>query len=155
MASVSQPLVQVVNVDPDGSNWGVGRGIGTTTPVPSGGSGDCICDRSGATPGDTGVDGGGGTVMLGCWASALPDSKANPSAAIADNLIMSIRRFPIGDFGAAFPFSIPVRKWGGSSSTLRCPGGPDVRATGVKSTNREHPAVKREEEEDSGKERWR
>jgi len=27
MASVSQPLVQIVNVDPDGSNWGVGRGL--------------------------------------------------------------------------------------------------------------------------------
>jgi hypothetical protein len=105
MASVSQPLVQVVNVDPDGSNWGVGRGIGTTTPVPSGGSGDCICDRSGATPGDTGVDGGDGTVICGCWASALPVSKAIPSAAIADNLIvMFIMLPPVGDFRAAFPF---------------------------------------------------
>jgi hypothetical protein len=112
MASVSQPLVQVVNVDPDGSNWGVGRGIGTTTPVPSGGSGDCICDRSGATPGDTGVDGGGGTVICCCWASALPGSKANPSAAIADNLIISIRRFPVGDFGAAFPFPDTSQKMG-------------------------------------------
>ena len=112
MASVSQPLVQVVNVDPDGSNWGVGRGIGTTTPVPSGGSGDCICDRSGATPGVRLVDGGGGTVMLGCWASELPDSKANPSAAIADNLIISIRRFPVGDFGAAFPFPDTSQKMG-------------------------------------------
>jgi len=26
--------------------------------------------------------------MFGCWASALPDSKANPSATIADNMIM-------------------------------------------------------------------
>jgi hypothetical protein len=112
MASVSQPLVQIENVDPDGSNWGVGRGIGTTTPVPSGGSGDCICDRSGATPGVRLVDGGGGTVMLGCWASELPDSKANPSAAIADNLIISIRRFPVGDFGAAFPFLDTSQKMG-------------------------------------------
>jgi hypothetical protein len=105
MACVSQMLVQLVNADPDGSNWGVGRGIGTTTPVPSGGRGGCICDRSGATPGVTGVDGGGGTVILGCWASALPISKANPSAAIADNLIMSIRRFPVGDFGASISCS--------------------------------------------------
>ena len=74
-----------------GSNRGVGRGIGTTTPVPSGGSGDCIDDESGATPGDRPVDGGGGTVA--CWASALPDSKANPSAAIED-LIMFIVLLP-------------------------------------------------------------
>src|SRR4029077_18864642 len=94
MARVSQVLVQTENVDPDGSNWGVGRGIGTTTPVPSGGSGDCICDWSGATPGVTGVDGGGGTVMLGCWASELPDSKANPSAPITDNLTMFIVLLP-------------------------------------------------------------
>jgi hypothetical protein len=105
-------LVQIENADPDGSNWGVGRGIGTTTPVPSGGSGGCICDRSGATPGVTGVDGGGGTVMLGCWASALPVSKANPSAAIADNLITSIRGFPVGQFGAAFPFLDTSQKIG-------------------------------------------
>jgi hypothetical protein len=98
MASVSQALVQVVNVDPDGSSWGVGRGIGTTTPVPSGGSGDCICDRSGATPGDTGVDGGGGTVICCCWASAFPVSKANPSAAFADDSTMFIVLLPIGDF---------------------------------------------------------
>jgi len=86
MARVSQLIVQVVNAEPDGSNWGVGRGIGTTTPVPSGGSGDCICDRSGGRPGDRPVDGGGGTVTC-CWASALPDSNANPSAAVADNPI--------------------------------------------------------------------
>src|SRR4029077_18157782 len=99
MARVSQVLVQTENVDPDGSNWGVGRGIGTTTPVPRGGSGDCICDRTGARPGSRLVDGGGGTFMLACRASELPDRKANRSAAIADSLIISIRRFPVGDFG--------------------------------------------------------
>jgi hypothetical protein len=45
-------------------------------------------------PGDTGVDGGDGTVICCCWASTLPDSKANPSAAIADNLIMFIVLLP-------------------------------------------------------------
>jgi hypothetical protein len=85
MACVSQLSVQVVNVDPDGSNWGVGWAIGATTPVPSGGSGDCICDWSGGRPGDRPVDGGGWTLCC-CWASALPVSRANPSAAIADNL---------------------------------------------------------------------
>ena len=76
-----------------GSNWGVGWGIGATTPVPSGGSGDCIADDSGATPGDRlGFDGGGRAVC--CWASALANSKANPSAAIADNLRMFIVLLP-------------------------------------------------------------
>jgi hypothetical protein len=50
-----------------------------------------VIDRSGATPGDTGVDGGGGTVICCCWAGALPVSKTNPSATIADNLIVFIR----------------------------------------------------------------
>ena len=69
--------------------------------VPVGGSGDVICDWSGATPGDRAVDGGKGVSV---WASALPVSKANPSAAIADNLIMFIVLLPVGDFRAAFPF---------------------------------------------------
>jgi hypothetical protein len=37
-------------------------------------------------PGEEPVVGGGGTAIC-CWASALPDSNANPNAAIADNLI--------------------------------------------------------------------
>ena len=75
------------------SNWGVGRGIGATTPVPSGGSGDCIADESGATPGDRpGFDGGGRGEF--CWAIALADSKANPSAAIADSRRMFIVLLP-------------------------------------------------------------
>ena len=65
--------------------------------VPVGGSGDVICDWSGATPGDRAVDGGKGVSV---WASALPVSKANPSAAIADNLIMFIVLLPVGDFRA-------------------------------------------------------
>jgi len=56
--------------------------------VPVGGSGDVICDWSGATGADRGFDGGAGVSV---WASALPVTKANPSAAIADNLIMFIR----------------------------------------------------------------
>jgi len=80
-------------------------------PVPVGGSGGVICDWSGGRPGDRAVDGGAG-VSACVWASALPDSKANPSAAIADNLIMFIRCSPVGDFRAAFPFLIPLREMG-------------------------------------------
>ena len=93
MACVPQLSVQFVNALVAGSNWGVGRGIGATTPVPSGGSGDCIADESGATPVRPGFDGGGRGEF--CWASALADSKANPSAAIADNLIVFIVLLPV------------------------------------------------------------
>ena len=51
--------------------------------------------------GDRAVDGGGGVSV---WASALPVTKANPSAAIADNLITFIVLLPVGDFRTAFPF---------------------------------------------------
>ena len=63
--------------------------------VPVGGSGDVICDWSGATGADRGFDGGAGVSV---WASALPVTKANPSAAIADNLIVFIVLLPVGDF---------------------------------------------------------
>jgi hypothetical protein len=77
--------------------------------VPVGGSGDCICDWSGATGGDTPVDGGGGVSV---WASALPVSRANPSAAIADDLMVFIVLLPVGDFRAAFPFPDTTRELG-------------------------------------------
>jgi len=35
MATVSQFILQVVNAEPDGSNWGAGRVIGRTTPLRS------------------------------------------------------------------------------------------------------------------------
>src|SRR5262249_50057218 len=93
MACVPQLSVQFVNVFVAGSNWGVGWTIGATTPVPSGGSGDCLADEGGATPGvRPGFDGGGRAVC--CWASALPDSKANPSATIADSRRMFIVLLP-------------------------------------------------------------
>ena len=60
--------------------------------VPVGGSGDVICDWSGATGADRGFDGGAGVSV---WASALPVTKANPSAAIADNLIVFIVLLPV------------------------------------------------------------
>jgi hypothetical protein len=43
-------------------------------------------------------------VGVSVWPSALPVSKANPSAAIADDLIAFIVLLPVGDFRAAFPF---------------------------------------------------
>src|SRR5262249_42980378 len=92
MACVLQVSVQVVNVFVAGSNRGVGWTIGATTPVPSCGSGDCIDDESGATPGDRPVDGGGRAVC--CWASALADSNANPSVTIADSRRMFIVLLP-------------------------------------------------------------
>ena len=85
-------VVQVVNVLVADSNRGVGRGIGATTPVPSGGSGDCSADESGATLSTPGFDGGGRGAF--CWAIALADSNANPSATIADNLRMFIVLLP-------------------------------------------------------------
>ena len=92
MDSVPQLSVQFVNALLADSNWGVGRGIGATTPVPSGGSGDCIADESGATLNTPGFDGGGRGVF--CWAIASADSNANPSATIADNLSMFIVLLP-------------------------------------------------------------
>jgi len=92
MDSVPQLSVQFVNALLADSNWGVGRGIGATTPVPSGGSGDCIADESGATPVRPGFDGGGRGEF--CWASALADSNANPSAAVADSRRMFIVLLP-------------------------------------------------------------
>jgi hypothetical protein len=103
--------LQVVNAEPDGSNWGAGSWIGKTTPVPSGGSGDVTCDWSGAMPGEEPVVGGGGTVIC-CWASALPDSNANPSAAIADNLItMKASQIDIA-IPQSLPLQIPLKEWG-------------------------------------------
>ena len=92
MACVPQLSVQFVNTFDGASNWGVGRGIGVTTPAPSGGSGDCIADESGATPVRPGFDGGGRGEF--CWAGALADSNANPSAAIADSRRMFIVLLP-------------------------------------------------------------
>jgi len=92
MACVPQLSVQFVNTFDGASNWGVGRGIGVTTPAPSGGSGDCIADESGATPVRPGFDGGGRGVC--CWASALTDSNANPIATIADSRRMFIVLLP-------------------------------------------------------------
>src|SRR5262249_37920924 len=92
MACVPQLIVQFVNTFDGASNWGVGRGIGVTTPAPSGGSGAWIADDRGATLNTPGFDGGGRGEF--CWAIALADSKANPSAATAGNLRMSIVLLP-------------------------------------------------------------
>ena len=62
-------------------------------------------------PGEEPVVGGGGTVIC-CWASALPDSNANPSAAIADNLItMKASQIDIA-IPQSLPLQIPLKEWG-------------------------------------------
>jgi hypothetical protein len=70
-------------------------------------------------PGDAPADGGRGVSV---WASALPVSKANPSAAIADDLIVFIVLLPVGDFRAAKRSEAPVSR----SSCL----GPPIEISG-------------------------
>jgi hypothetical protein len=61
-------------------------------------------------PGDAPVDGGRGVSV---WAIALPVSKASPSAAIADNLIVFIVLLPVGGVRSRIPaFSDTTQEMG-------------------------------------------
>ena len=83
MTCVSQLIEQVV--DADGSNCDGGMTTGLKNKSgPLVALGDCICDWGGDRF---------------CWASALPDSMANPSATTVDSLRMFIALLRyVGDF---------------------------------------------------------